>query len=195
MSQTTRPICNIKHLPRQIVEEKLDIAVVCYGGCGSNQLVDLLEENGYHLKTVMWDKIICHPLEEIETSIPIIYIYRDPRDAFLSMKRRNLLVVNQQKLQNNLNAKLNYETMLQTMIQQFDNWTKVPRPNKLIISYEDLFMPQIKETLCRFLQNPHLKGFPVFAKPVALKKPTQYIKKLFFKYQDQIDLINFYHLL
>lgn len=58
-----------------IKSEGLEICVVSYGGCGCNELVDILEKNGYKCRTLIWDNLLCHCPEPINIDIPIIYIY------------------------------------------------------------------------------------------------------------------------
>ena len=67
-----------------IKEESLDLCAISHGGCCSNQLVDILTENGYNIRTPIWKNILCHCPEYID--IPIIYMYGNLMNSFLSVK-------------------------------------------------------------------------------------------------------------
>ena len=119
----------------------LQVCVISYGGCGSNAFVDALIKNNYKCRTPIWSKILCHCPEPIDIPVPIIYLYRNPIHAFLSMKRRNkdFWDVNQRKLSNNTKIELSDENLLKLMIQQFYKWINCKITNLLIIKYEELF--------------------------------------------------------
>ena len=178
-----------------IKREKLQICVVCYGGCSSNTLINTLTKNNYICKTSIWDKILCHCPDVIDVDIPIIYIYRNPIHAFLSMKRRNKNEINQKKLSNYTSTQISDETLLKLMIKQFYTWTSKKSTNILIIKYEELFLPEIKYKLHVFLNNYNLKHFPIEYKPPYINdnivnnlQVDQY--ELFEKYKQDIDYIN-----
>ena len=84
----------------------LNLCVVSFGGSASNTLVNALRENGFNTKNHIWEKILCHCPKYVNLGIPIIYLYTDPRAAFMSMKRRGSGIwdVNQKKLSNNNNV-------------------------------------------------------------------------------------------
>lgn len=178
-----------------IKREKLQICVVCYGGCSSNTLVNSLIKNNYICKTSIWDKILCHCPDVIDVDIPIIYIYRNPINAFLSMKRRNKNEINQKKLSNYTSTKISDETLLELMIKQFYTWTSKKSKNILIVKYEELFLPEIKDKLQVFLNNYNLKHFPIDYIPPCINKnfidnlPLEQLE-LFDKYKQDIDYIN-----
>ena len=184
---------------QQIINEGLQICVVSYGGCSSNTLTNTLEQNNYKCITPIWETKLCHSPELINTNIPIIYLYRDPRCAFLSMKHRgkDIYNTNQQKLSNNKNTKISDENLLKLMIKQFHTWTSKNVRHVLVLQYEELFIPNISNKLKLFLKNNNLQHFPI-----QYKKPTftgehlddldiKY-KLLFEKYKTDIDYINNY---
>jgi hypothetical protein len=180
--------------------EGMDVCVICYGGCGSNTLVDTLEKNGLHCRTHLWDKIFCHCPEPIDTKgIPIIYLYRDPREAFLSMKRRpEIWVINQKKLTNCSDCILSDENLLQAMLCQFSLWSQYAKENTdkvLLVRYEELFQPDIREKLSFFLNiDPvSLVGFPMKYKPPKQYLFTELENPLFQKYKADIEAILFFH--
>ena len=190
-------VFNGNNILNKVKNEKMDICVICYGGSSSNTLVDTLIKNNYICRTLTWRKILCHCPEIININIPIIYIYRDPILAFLSMKRRGKgwWDTNQKKLSNNSNVKLSDENLLKLMIKQFKMWTNYKINNKTanicIIKYEELFLDTINEKLKFFLNNNNLKYFPItYIKPKTNNNLTNTDKLLFEKYKLDIDYIN-----
>jgi hypothetical protein len=187
-------LSNINEIVRN---EKMDICVICYGGCASNTLVNMLEQNGYKCKTRTWDIILCHCPEYIELDIPIIYLYNDPIHSLLSMKRRNKNIINQKKLSNKLRLSVSSdEKLLSLMIKQFYTWTKIYNDNNklLIIKTSDLFKDNIKDKLSIFLNNSNLSGFPIrYKKPLTDININVDNHNLFIKYKDDINYINNYN--
>ena len=183
---------------QRIREETLELCVVSYGGCGSNSLVDELMSNGINCKTSSWQTLLCHCPVKVNMIIPIIYIYRDPVKAFLSMRRRggNYYSVNQQKLSNNMNCKISDEHLLCLMIKQFYEWTHKNAANVLIIKYDELFSIDIKEKLEAFLNKENLKfnikHIPPFIDDDVVANLNTQDKVLFKKYKKYIDYINLY---
>ena len=118
-------ICNLENLQTIVKKEKMNVAVICYGGCCSNTLVDVLEKNGYTCRTEIYDKILCHCPIYVDINIPVIYLYDKPIKAFMSMKKRGKWWwdMNQQKMSNNKYVNLSDEKLLQLMIKQFHSWT------------------------------------------------------------------------
>jgi len=187
----TKMICDLTNINELVKNEKLDICVISYGGSCSNQLVDVLEMNGFSVKTPIWSKILCHCPQYIDLDIPIIYIYSNPIHSFLSVKRRtSYWVVNQQKLSNNLKIELSDETLLKLMIKQFNTWINVKKDNVLILKSTELFNNDIVNKLQSFLKK-NLTNFPV--KYVTPKTDINNLdreeKKLFSKYKTEINNI------
>jgi len=189
-------IDELENIGARLQQEKMDVCVVCYGGCSSNTLVNTLEKNGLICKTPLWDKIVCHCPIPFETDIPIIYLYRNPREAFASMKRRSdVWKTNQIKLTNNKDCVLSDEHLLRFMIYQWYTWTKYAEysfPKKILfIRYEQLFQPDICLLLQNFLQK-QLHSFPIQYEP---PKPYNYSVsdiELFKKYAKQLTSIDTY---
>lgn len=82
----------------------LDVWIVSHGGCGSNYIVDLLDENGYKVrdaprKSAVLYGLTCH-LAYIPKNIntKILYVYGDIINSMCSQKNRNLLKINIEKL-------------------------------------------------------------------------------------------------
>lgn len=184
---------NIKN---QLSQEKLDVCIVSYGGSASNTLRTSLEINGYVCSTKIWREILCHCPTKININIPIIYIYRDPIKAFLSMRRRgdNFYLINQRKLSNNTNIHESDELLLELMIKQFHSWTRHVSDTILIIKYEELFSYEIGEKLESFLHRK-LQYFPIsFVSPTINDEYINNLNEtdieLFNKYKEHINYIN-----
>jgi hypothetical protein len=188
-------IFNLSEAKSAVLEQKLDICVVSYGGCCSNQLVDVLSKNNYICRTPVWDTILCHCPYYIDLGIPIIYIYDDPRKSFLSMKNRDstLAATNQRKLSNNLNVEISDENLLQLMFAQFLSFKNSGSVNVLLIQSKEIFQDSIVSKLREFLRNPSLDFFPI-----QYKTPKTNVndvindcyESLFQKYDAQIKTVN-----
>lgn len=153
-------IHNLNNINSIVAEEKLDILVVSCGGSGSNNLVDILEQNGYKCRSPIWIDLLCHCPTPINVDIPIIYIYRNIIDAFFSIKRRGYWGINQRKLSNNKNVTLSDRNLFESMAKQFTNWKNSNLRNLLFIHYDECFNDSIKEKLSSFLNNNNLINLP-----------------------------------
>jgi hypothetical protein len=187
-----KPICDLKLVNDIIKEENLDLCVISHGGCCSNQLADILAENGYNVKTPIWKKILCHCPEYIDIDIPIIYIYGNPLYSFLSAKNRGEGVwdLNQQKLSNNENIKLSDENLLKLMIKQVNTWINIKKDNVLILKSSEIFEEHIVDKLQSFLKKD-LHSFPItYVKPkTSLDNLDRDELILFQKYKNDINKI------
>ena len=177
-----------------IKREKLDVLVVCYGGCNSNALVNKLEENGFKCTTAIWRELLCHTSKYIDVDIPTIYIYENPIKAFLSQKKRGngIYDVNQRKLSNNYNIELSDENLLKLMFGQFEAWTKKRKDNLLVIKSREIFDVKIKSKLDKLL-GKNLKGFPlIYKEPSVNENDKNNFKssELYKKYKLEIQKIN-----
>ena len=76
-------ICDLNNINEVIKKENLDVCIVSYGGSCSNTLVKALVSNNYNCITNSWDKILCHCPKYVDVDIPVIYIYDNPKKAFL----------------------------------------------------------------------------------------------------------------
>lgn len=188
-------ICKLENLPTIVKKENVNVAVISYGGCCSNTLVEVLEKNGYTCRTEIYDKILCHCPKYVDLNIPVIYLYENPIKALLSMKRRGKWWwdVNQQKMSNNQHVSLSNEKLLQLMIKQFHSWTNQKRHNVLIVKSEELFKIPIANKLSFFLKKI-IRGVPIqYIEPktnLDIDSLDSDIIELFEKYKDEIDTIN-----
>jgi len=186
------PICDLKLVNDIIKEENLDLCVVSHGGCCTNQLVDVLIENGYNIRTNIWENILCHCPEYIDIDVPIIYIYGNPMTSFLSVKKRGdgFWNSNQQKLSNNENTKLSDENLLKLMINQTNTWINIKKDNVLILKNSEIFEEPILDKLQTFLKKD-LHSFPIeYKKPkTSLENLSKDELMLFQKYKNDINKI------
>jgi hypothetical protein len=190
-------IMNLEEINNKIKAEKLNVSVVCFGGCSSNTLVSILEKNGYKVRSNTHDKILCHCPSPIKLDIPVIYVYRDPREALLSMKRRGKGIwdLNQKKLSNNNKTKLSDGNLLKLMLDQFYKWTTFKENKMLILKYDELFKESVVEKLQMFLNNYNLINLPIpYVKPHITEDTIENVdyklKLLFDKYKNEINGIN-----
>jgi len=187
-----KPFCDLKQINDIIKEEKMDICVISHGGCCSNQFVDILTENGYNIRTPIWDNILCHCPEYIDIDIPIIYIYGNPLYSFLSVKKRGegFWDINQQKLSNDENTKLSDENLLKLMLKQINTWINIKKDNVLILKSSEIFEEPILDKLQTFLKKD-LHSFPItYIKPkTSLENLDKDELMLFQKYKKNINTI------
>lgn len=185
-------LVNLDDIQNNITQEKMDVLVVSYGGSATNALVDALIKNKYNIKTHTYNKVLCHFPHYIDLNIPIIYVYDNPTKSFLSVKRRHW-AINQKKLSNDEHVKLSDENLLKLMINQFMQWTTIPRKNVLIVKTCELFNDNIVDKLQIFL-NRKIDYFPLVYKSPAtdVEKISQDINivELFDKYKTELQYIN-----
>jgi hypothetical protein len=191
-SDNIEPICDLEQINDIIKEEKMDICVISHGGACSNQFVDILTANGYNIRTQTWDRILCHCPEYIDIDIPIIYIYGNPMNSFLSVKNRGHLLWtnNQRKLSNNINIKLSDENLLKLMLNQINTWININKSNVLILKSSEIFEEPILDKLQSFLKKD-LHSFPItYIKPkTSLENLDRDELMLFQKYKKNINTI------
>jgi hypothetical protein len=191
-NNSIKPICDLKRINDIIKKEKLDLCVISHGGCCSNQLVDILTDNGYNIRTPTWNNILCHCPEYIDIDIPIIYIYGNPLNSFISVKNRGniLWINNQRKLSNNINTKLSDENLLKLMIKQTNTWINIKKDNVLIVKNSEIFEETIIDKLQLFL-NKDLHFLPATYKTpkTNLDNLNKEELLLFQKYKTDINKI------
>ena len=71
-------IYNFNNLAFDLYLQRQELCVISYGGSCSNALVDVLERNGYRIRTDLWRDILCHCPVYFDMNIPVIYIYDNP---------------------------------------------------------------------------------------------------------------------
>lgn len=187
---------NLKLIPFLIEEDKLEICIVSYGGTGSNNLVNLLKDNGILCRTKNWEEYICHCPEYFQCNIPVLYIYSDPRLALMSMYKRgkDIFEVNQLKLSNKKKVNFSEENLLKLMIKQFKNWyNHKNKSNIYFIKSKRIYTEEFYNFIKSLLKiNKNLIGFPLkYKEPSNTLEniPSQY-NSLFTKYKEDIEWIN-----
>ena len=191
-------------MKKLIKEQEFDLLVTSYGGSCSNAIEGILRKNGLNIRygktkeekhKCIWRKLLCHSPCYVNLGKPIIYIYDNQVvKAFLSVKRRGRgwWDTNQKKLNNNKNVELSDENLLKSMIQQFYSFTNQKRKDVLVIKASEIFQPEIKEKLEKFL-GCQLKGLPLkYREPTVNLSSYEYSKEekeLFEKYKKHIDYI------
>lgn len=163
-------IMELDELIRRIKNEGLTLILVSCGGCGSNSLSKCLETNGFKVRTPIWHKSLCHYPKPFETTLPVIYLYRDLTKAFTSQKirGRGYWDVNQYKLTNTVPEKLSDEFLKDAMRTQYERWkaytddeTKTHKSvnKRLFISLEECLTSEGRDKLETFL-GKKLEAYP-----------------------------------
>ena len=167
----------------------MDIILCSFGGCYSEVLANYLENNNYRIETDLYHKLLCHLPSVIKTNKPIIYLYRDIRDAFNMVKygRIGSYDFNIKKLSNDKNVIISDENLLKLMIQQFNNFTKnIENNNKILfLSYDDMYTEKGLELLREFLDNNNLEKIV----NTSIEKKYKFPDKLYVKYKEDINNI------
>jgi hypothetical protein len=189
-------IYNFNNLAFDLYLQRQELCVISYGGSCSNALVDVLEKNGYRIRTDLWRDILCHCPVYFDMNIPVIYIYDNPIKSFLSMKRRgnNYWGTNQEKLSNNEKIEYSDENLLKLMIRQFKLWTKRKSKNLLVLKSDELFNPNVSNKIKKFLKNMFISDLPLKYKKskTDISEMLDEERELFSKYKEDIDIINNY---
>jgi alcohol dehydrogenase class IV len=110
------------------------------------------------------------------------------------MKRRGLQKINQKKMSNNNNVSFSDENFIKVMINQFNKWTNQKRKNVLIVKTNELFETSIVNKLESFLKKK-IHHFPIKHVQPKTKtniKDVEKYKKLFKKFQAELDFIDTY---
>lgn len=170
-------------IPAAIADEGLDVWLCSYGGSGTNMLASYLETKSLVVRTRSWKRLLCHHSQPIDVRSPTkaVYLFGDPRAAFKSMKRRGPghYDVNQQKLNNRKELPYSDETLMSSMLRQFDRWTARNQTNLpiLLLRFEHIFESG-KYALARFL-GIDVSDFPD-------RKPTRDSEDYSFEGEEQL---------
>jgi GR25 family glycosyltransferase involved in LPS biosynthesis/lipopolysaccharide biosynthesis glycosyltransferase/predicted O-methyltransferase YrrM/mannosyltransferase OCH1-like enzyme len=182
-------VFDLSKINESIKKENLKACVVSCGGTASNSFVRALEKDGIKCISLTWARILCHCPHFIDIKIPIIYIYRDPREAWMSVKRRGMQM-NQWKLANSFNIELTEENLLSLMITQIEKWTSTENKNLLKLEYPEIFKKDCRKKVSKFLSTsiqslplPEKKGKTDFSKvsekdSILLRKYSKRINSL-----------------
>ena len=107
----------------------LDVWIVSHGGCGSNYIVDLFEENNIYVRDGRYGELCHRAYIPKGVNTKILYIYGDIINSMCSQSRRRNLETNINKLKFNtsnkdVNDPYNY-------LYQYNNFNKV-KNNKIV---------------------------------------------------------------
>jgi|TARA_Y200000002_G_scaffold372329_1_gene369997 hypothetical protein len=186
------PIYKLEDLPNVAKREKLEVAVVSFGGSGSNTLVEFLQKKGLKTRPRCWQKLLCHCPEPVDLDIPIIYMYnKDARDAFCSQRRRRTVCWkdNQIKLSNGNPGKLSDENLLSLMIKQFKSWTAVAKKdNVMFLTFQEFFTDSGRAKINKFL-NKDYTDYPKWGDREKHVYNFDDDKELFDKFTDDLEFI------
>lgn len=176
--------------------QKIEVAVVSYGGCGSNTLAEYLHGNRVRVYGPVWDGQVCHYPEPLGFNgfTKFIYIYRDPRDAFYSqfIRGEGYWDVNQYKLSGYTiddDNQLSSDLLFRLMVQQFRKWTKTKMDHVMIMKYEELFDDALNDKLSQFIGKP-IHGSIEYKPNNHPKLPKELLEGLFDRYANDIEFIN-----
>lgn len=153
---------------KQIQIEGMQCWVASHGGCGTNMLVNFLD-NYIKIKTPTWHTVLCHYPTPIQFNNPppnfkAIYIYGDPCESIISQFRRDQNMTNISKINNkniiqthksmtNLNDYIEYGKDWFGINHQVERWLTTP------VNYPILFLRydqihQNVENILNFLELP-----------------------------------------
>ena len=124
-----------------------------------------------------------------DLGIPMVFIYRDPRLAFLSMRGRGvkLLHTNYMKI-NSLTNDTTYTDprMLESMLAMFKKWTS-EKHDVLVIEYSTLALDATKQKLADHIKRPLAADF-TWREPKVHHGDLQ-VRRMFDRYKEEINKV------
>lgn len=172
------------YIKKSVQLEQMNCCVISLGGCGTHYLANQLEDNGLKVRTSVWNNYLVHFPKFIKLNIPIIYLYRDLREAFISQIRNNFAEKNYMMIKTS-NDKYSNENFIQAMYEQFKSFI-----NKDVfkIEYKQLFNYDAIKELYKFL---NIKKF-VFKNNYKTPKQMNFnnYKNVFSDFRKEIEDIN-----
>lgn len=174
------------YIKKSVQLEQMDCCIISTGGCGTHYLANQLEDNGLKVRTSVWNNYLVHFPKFIKLDIPIIYLYRDLREAFISQIRNNFAEKNYIMMKTS-NKKYSNENFIQVMYEQFKSFIN---ENVFKIEYKQLFNNDIIKKLYNFLD---IKKF-VFKNNYKTPKQMDFnnYKNIFSKFENKIKEVNLY---
>ena len=168
-----------------VLKEKLNLLLISMYESGENEMTTYFEKNGYNVKSITFEKnILYYPSAMHDSGIPIVYCYRNVRDAYLSTIQKGKYQHAISNICNNKKYIVSSKILLQGMIKQFQNMTLFN--NVHFINTGDLNANRY-EKLCTFL-NKSLLPFPV----IHWNKITISSNNIFSNYLNEIKMIEMY---
>lgn len=174
------------YIKKSVQLEQLDCCIISFGGCGTHYLVNHLEKKKLKIKTNIWSNYLCHYSNLIELPIPIIYLYRDIRKAFISQLRNNFANKNYEMLNTISKRKYSDEHFFIAMYEQFEKF--ITADNIYKIEYNELFSKDKMTNLYQFLKIKNDSFESLFIQPKTFKFNNY--QNIFDKHQDKINYVN-----
>ena len=174
------------YIKKSIQLEQLDCCIISFGGCGTHYLANHLENKKLNIRTNIWINYLCHYPNVIELPIPIIYIYRDVREAFISQLRNNFANKNYKMLNTISKRKYSDENFFIAMYEQFEKF--ILADNIYKIEYNELFNKDKINHLYQFLKIKDDFFENLFTKPKTFNFNNY--QNIFDKHQDKINYVN-----
>ena len=180
-----KPVLPYYKFKNTILKEKLNLLLISMYESGENEMADYFEKNGYNVKSITFEKIILYyPTALHDCDIPIVYCYRNIRDAFLTTIQKRKYQYAISNICNNKKNIVSSKILLQGMIKQFQNMTFFD--NIHFIKTDDLNTDKY-EKLCSFLDKSLL---PLPA--IHFKKIKVSSNSIFSTYLNEIKMIEMY---
>ena len=176
------------YIKKSIQLEKLDCCIISFGGCGTHYLANNLKNKKLNIRTNIWINYLCHYSNVIELPIPIIYLYRDIREAFISQLRNNFANKNYKMLNTISKRKYSDENFFIAMYEQFEKF--ILADNIYKIEYNELFNKDKMTNLYQFLKIKDYSFKSLFSEPKTFNFNNY--QNIFDKHKDKIDYVNYF---
>jgi len=175
-----------EYIKKTIQLEKLDCCIISFGGCGTHYLANNLQEKNLIVRSATWVNYLCHYPKYIELNIPIIYLYGNLREAFISQLRNNFAKKNYKILNTVVKRKYSNENFFLSMYEQFERF--IENKNVVKITYKDLFNKVKMIDLYKFLNIKDHSFSKLYDKPNQFNYDNY--KIIFDKHEDKINYVN-----
>lgn len=180
-----KPVLPYYKFKNTILKEKLNLLLISMYESGENEMITYFEKNGYNVKSISFEKIILYyPSALHDCGIPIVYCYRNIKEAYLSTIQKGRYQNAISNICNNKKNIVSSKILLQGMIKQFQNMTLFD--NIHFIKTDDLNTIRY-EKLCTFLDKS-LMPFP----SIHWKKTNVSSNSIFSNYVNEIKMIEMY---
>tara|TARA_X000000950_G_scaffold289533_1_gene414974 strand:+ start:7515 stop:9167 length:1653 start_codon:yes stop_codon:yes gene_type:complete len=157
INNSYKPLLAYSKFKNTILKEKFNLLVISMYESGGQEMIHYFEKNGYNCKSISFEKIILHYPTSIHNSdIPIVYCYRNIKNAYLSTIKKGRYQNAISNICNNKKQISSSKILLQAMIKQFQNMTFFD--NIHFIKTDDLNDDRYNK-LCTFLKKD-LLPFP-----------------------------------
>lgn len=159
VNKNYKPLLSYSKFRNTIIQEKLDILLCSMYESGENEMINYFEKNGFRVKSISFEKQLLYYPIVLNSPIPVIYCYRNVKNAFLStiQKGRYQSVISY--LCNNKNNMVSSKLLLQAFIKQFQNMMQL---NNICFVKTDNLNENVYSILCTYLGKtltplPHIE--------------------------------------